>query len=212
MIAVKDLTIETGDFCLKNISFSIPTGVYAILMGRTGTGKTSLLEALCGLRPIRSGQIMLEGRDVTDLRPAERGIGYLPQDVALFGHMTVRENIVFALSIRNVSKQIIESRLTQLAGMLGLESLLSRSTGDLSGGEKQRVALGRALAANPSILCLDEPLSALDEETHGELVSLLKNIQEKEGITVLHVTHNRSESIALGNFHLFLRDGTVSTV
>jgi molybdate/tungstate transport system ATP-binding protein len=210
MIAASDLTIISGKFSLRGIDFIIPTGAYAILMGPTGCGKTSLLEALCGLRAVQRGRIELDGRDVTALRPAERGIGYLPQDMALFANLTVAENIGFALSVRGASRAEIVARVRALAELLGVAALLERSTEGLSGGERQRVALGRALAAKPSILCLDEPLSSLDEGTRDGMVALLRTVRIHEGVTVLHVTHSQREAEALGDLHLHLRDGRVA--
>ncbi|MBI3830059.1 MAG: ATP-binding cassette domain-containing protein [Planctomycetes bacterium] len=209
MINVSNLSMKLGAFELARVSFGIRSGAYAILMGKTGTGKTSLLEALCGLRPILGGRIELDGRDVTALRPGERGIGYVPQDTALFGQMTVREHLAFALEVRERPADEIKARVDELAKLLGIAPLLDRKPYGLSGGERQRVALGRALAARPSILCLDEPLSALDEETHGEMVALLRSAQQHEGVTVLHVTHSQREAQALGDLHLYLKDGAV---
>lgn len=169
MIAVEHLTIRIGTFALADIAFAVPTGQYAVLMGRTGTGKTTLLEAICGLKPVVAGAIRLNERNVTRLKPAERGIGYVPQDAALFSTMTVREHLAFPLMIRKWNREKIEGRVVELAEMLGLTPLLDRKPLGLSGGEAQRVALGRALAFRQNILCLDEPLSALDEATKDDM-------------------------------------------
>jgi ABC-type sugar transport system ATPase subunit len=209
MIEVNNLSLRAGAFALNGISFTVPRGAYSVLMGRTGCGKTSLLEAICGLKTTASGRISLLGRDVTALKPAERGIGLVPQDGALFSTMTVREHLAFALTIRNWRRAEIKTRVGELAELLGLERLLDRRPQGLSGGEVQRVALGRALACRPGILCLDEPLSALDEETRGEMYGVLRAVREHTGVTALHVTHNRAEACALGNCCFFLRDGTI---
>src|SRR5205085_3681962 len=133
-----------GAFAVEGLSFTTGTGEYAVLMGRTGCGKTTLLEAICGLKPVRAGRIRLLGRDVTNLPPADRGVGYVPQDLALFPTMTVREHLGFALHIRGRHGEIPD-RVAELSRLLGLGALLDRGPQGLSGGESQRVALGRAL-------------------------------------------------------------------
>jgi ABC-type sugar transport system ATPase subunit len=209
MIAVEQLTIRIGAFALADIGFSVAKGQYAVLMGRTGAGKTTLLEAICGLRPVAGGTIRLNERDVTRLKPAERGIGYVPQDRALFQSMTVRGHLAFALVIRKADPKVIAERVGELSRLLGLEHLLDRMAHGLSGGEAQRVALGRALTARPGILCLDEPLNALDEETRHEMHALLRKVQQTTGVTTLHVTHDLGEAAQLADQVLLLRDGKV---
>src|SRR5919201_5691867 len=168
MIAVENLTVRAGAFALEGVSFALDTGQYGVLMGRTGCGKTTLLEAVCGLKPVRGGRVRLLGRDVTDLPPADRGVGYVPQDLALFPTMTVREHLGFALEVRRWDPAEATRRVEELSAMLGLGPLLGRRPQGLSGGEAQRVALGRALSFRPRVLLLDEPLSALDDETRQE--------------------------------------------
>lgn len=209
MIAVEQLGVRAGNFALENIAFEVPTGQYAVLMGRTGAGKTTLLEALCGLKPIAHGTIRLNGEDVTHFKPAQRGIGYVPQDRALFQTMSVREHLAFALTIRKAAGDVIRQRVAELARFLGIEHLLNRRPLGLSGGEAQRVALGRALSVRPAILCLDEPLSALDDATRQEMYDLLKNVQHSTGVTILHVTHNLDEARRLGDRILLLQNGKV---
>ena len=190
----------------------LPAGRYGVLMGKTGCGKTTLLEAVCGLKPVESGRITLEGRDMTRAKPGQRGIGYVPQDGALFTTLSIRENLAFALELRRWSAKAITERVEELADLLHIGDLLKRRPEGLSGGETQRVALGRALAARPHILCLDEPLSALDHDTRLELCALLAQVQQQLGMTVLHVTHNRDEAERLAQ-HLFrFEDGVLSEV
>ena len=209
MIEVQGLELSQGAFHLSKVSFSIASGMYGVLMGRTGAGKTSILEAVCGLRRLRSGTIRLCGVDVTNSTPGERGVGYVPQDRALFNTMTVREHLGFSLSIRRWPKEKIAQRVAELAQLLGLQCLLERKPFGLSGGEAQRVALGRALAARPSVLCLDEPLSALDDQTREEMYLLLDAVQQTTGVTTLHVTHHRAEAERLGDVILLLKDGAI---
>jgi ABC-type sugar transport system ATPase subunit len=206
MISVDNLSLRQGRFTLEGLSLTVPAGRYGVLMGRTGCGKTTVLEAVAGLRPIAGGRVLLGGRDVTRLPPAARGVGYVPQDAALFRTMTVREHLAFALEVRRERREVVERRVTELADWLGLTHLLDRKPAGLSGGEAQRVALGRALAFRPPVLLLDEPLSSLDEETRGQLVELLDGLRKGGGVTVLHVTHNRSEAERLGDV-VFRLDG-----
>lgn len=210
MISVEHLQVSVGGFAIQDISFEVPTGHYAVLMGRTGAGKTTLLEALCGLKPVTGGKIRLNDRDVTRLKPAERGIGYVPQDRALFQTMTVREHLAFALVIRKAEQSVIHQRVADLSRLLGIESLLERRPHGLSGGEAQRVALGRALSVRPGILCLDEPLNALDDDTRQEMYKLLGEVRRSTGVTILHVTHNREEAEQLADRILVLRDGKIA--
>ena len=212
MIAVERLSLQAGTFQLANVNFEIPAGAYAVLMGRTGSGKTTLLEAICGLRPVAGGSIMLQGQDVTWLEPAARGIGYVPQDRALFQTMTVRDNLAFGLVLRQLPAAEITRRVDELAELLGIELLLNRRPAGLSGGEAQRVALGRALAIRPGILCLDEPLSALDDNTREEMYALLKSVRERTGVTTLHVTHHLAEARRLADRILRLADGRIETL
>jgi len=207
VIVVSNLTVHAGAFSITDVSFEVPAGAYGVLMGKTGSGKTTLLEALCGLRRVASGSITLMGRDVTHLKPAERGVGYVPQDRALFSTMSIREHLAFALVLRNWSEADISRRVSELAELLGLSKLLDRKPRGLSGGEAQRVALGRALACRPGILILDEPLSALDEETRLEMYALLKTVREQTHVTALHVTHSRSEAEQLGDMIFSIERG-----
>lgn len=209
MIVVKALNVRAATFALNDISFEIPNGAYGVLMGKTGSGKTTLLEALCGLRASLGGTIEFMGRDVTQLKPAERGIGYVPQDRALFSTMTIREHLAFALELRKWNDADIAKRVGELAELLGIAKLLHRQPLGLSGGEAQRVALGRALSCRPGVLILDEPLSALDDETRQEMYALLKIVREQSHVTALHVTHSRSEAQLLGDTLLKLEDGAV---
>lgn len=199
MIELHDLTIRSGPFVLSNVELTVPQGGYAILMGSTGQGKTTILEAICGLRTVERGRVVVCGVDVTRWKPADRGIGYVPQDLALFPTMTVREHLEFALRIRRARQSLIHDRVAELAHVLGIEGLLVRHINHLSGGEAQRVALGRALAFDPSVLLLDEPLNALDETTRDRLCELLRSVQQQRGLTTLHITHSRTEARALAD-------------
>jgi len=181
-------------------------------MGRTGSGKTTVLECILGLRQVSSGTVHLAGENVTHLNPAMRGVGYVPQDRALFAGMTVRDHLAFALQIRRVSSAETNKRVQELADSLGISHLLERTPHGLSGGEQQRVALGRALSFRPRVLCLDEPLSALDSETQQQMCLLLREISTREQVTTLHVTHNLNEARELADCLFSVVDGKIASV
>ena len=206
---MKNLSLTVGEFTLENVSFEIPTRAYCALMGKTGCGKTTVLEAICGLRSVSAGSIRLMSREVAGLPPAARGIGFVPQDGALFSTMTVEENLGFSLAVRGRPKEVVSERVGQLADLLGISDLLGRRIQGLSGGEKQRVALGRALAFEPGILCLDEPLSALDDDTKEDLIDLLGKVREETGVTTLHITHSLREARSLCDMLLVMEDSGV---
>ena len=210
MIAVENLTVRAGAFHLDGVSFTVRAGEYAALMGKTGCGKTTLLEAICGLKTTRAGRILLLGRDVTRLRPADRGVGYVPQDLALFPTLNVRDHLAFALDVRGWDRDAIAQRVGELSELLGLRGLLDRRPPGLSGGEGQRVALGRALSFRPRVLLLDEPLAALDDETRAAMYTLLRSVQRLTGVTTLHVTHSLAEAKVLADRILVLKDGVVA--
>lgn len=209
MIAVEQLSLRQGSFALDDISFTVPTNRYAVLMGRTASGKTTILESICGLRPLRRGRILLCDRDVTGEKPGARNLGYVPQDGALFTSMSVRDNIRFALDVRRWPAAAAADRVAELADLLGITTLLDQGTHRLSGGEAQRVALGRALAARPPVLLLDEPLSALDDDTRAGMCALLESVRARTGVTVLHVTHNAQDAERLADLALRMEDGRV---
>ena len=210
MIRFENICWRAGKFALGPVSFGVASGAYGVLTGRTGCGKTTLAEILCGLREPTSGRLWINGAEVTHLEPALRGIGYVPQDGALFPTLTVRENLAFAPRLKRRPRLETATQVEHLASLLGIGQLLERRPEHLSGGERQRVALGRALAAKPAALVLDEPLSALDEQTHGELVLLLKQVQTSLGLTALHITHHKQEAAALGDSHFHLENGSVT--
>lgn len=199
MIRVDNLNVQAGLFALKNFCLQVQPNEYVVLMGRTGCGKTTLLETICGLRRAVSGKILVGSTDVTKAAPESRGLGYVPQDLALFPTITVRGHLEFALRLRRHSRDSIARRTQEIAEQLSIAHLLERYPKGLSGGESQRVALGRALSFRPPVLLLDEPLSALDAGTRGELIALLNQIKLTRTVTVLHVTHNLEEAHALAD-------------
>lgn len=199
MIDLQAVSIAAGSFLLSELDLRVERGEYAVLMGPSGQGKTTILEAICGLRRVTAGKILIDGHEVTRWPPADRQIGYVPQDLALFPTMTVRENLEFALRLRSAPRQQIAERTEELAHLLSIPHLLGRGVKHLSGGEAQRVALGRALSFRPAVLLLDEPLSALDEARRHDMQNLLRSVQQNTGVTTLHVTHSADEAEALAD-------------
>jgi len=212
MIHVEQLHFSVGTFSLADVSLHVRPGEYFVLLGPSGSGKTLLLECLCGLNQINSGQIRIDGVDVTRLEPRRRGIGYLPQDYALFPHKTVRENIRFGLEHRGMEAASVRRRVDELMERVGVTDLADRLPQKLSGGEKQRVALARALAIEPQVLLLDEPVSALDEPTRDSLCRQLKQLQRSTQTTTVHVCHNFVEMLAVADRVAMVRNGRVLQV
>jgi molybdate/tungstate transport system ATP-binding protein len=202
MISVQNLQLSRGSFRLPEISFEIPRGEYAVLMGPTGCGKTSLLECIAGLVKPDSGKIIIAKKDLTNRPAAERHIGYVPQDAALFAGLSVRQNIGFALSIRGIKEATVRQRVDELASSMEIFDLLDRGIHGLSGGERQRVALCRAMAMRPQVMLLDEPLSALDESSRDAMCLLLEKLHRETETTFLHVTHSSAEAQRLASMRL----------
>ena len=199
MIHLDAIAIRQGAFRLGPVSLAVPAGGYVALMGPTGCGKTSLIEVVAGLRSPAAGRVRLRGTDATDWPPAARGLGYVPQDAAVFRTLSVRENLAFALRLRKWGDAAISARVKELAEWLGLAGLLDRRAVGLSGGEAHRVALGRALAFRPDVLLLDEPLASLDEPTRDGLIELLLALKATRATAVLHVTHSPTEAARLAD-------------
>lgn len=206
MINVIDLTYRIGDFWLRDMSLEIGDGEYFVLLGKPGSGKSVFLECLCGLNRIAAGTIKIAGKDVTSAEPRDRGIGYVPQDYALFDK-SVRGNIEFGLHVQAFPRSDIESYLHNIAELLNIMHLLDRSIHGLSGGEQQKVALARALIIQPKVLLLDEPVSALDEATRETVCMELKRIQRETGTTTIHVSHNLEETRIVADRVGILRAG-----
>ncbi len=209
MICLENLSVVSSSFRLDRISLTVPTTGYAVLMGVSGAGKTTLLEAICGLRNTPCGKILIDSVDVTGLPANCRAIGYVPQDAALFPTMNVAEHFAFPLRIRRRSTVEIADRVAKMADRMGLANATQRMPHQLSGGEKQRVALGRALVFEPRTLLLDEPLSALDDGVREQMRDLLRQVHQAKPLTVLHVTHRREDAESLTNVLFRLEDGRI---
>lgn len=209
MVSVHDLCLSAGRFRLRHISFSVGRGEYFILLGPTGCGKTLLAESICGLNVPDRGTVSIDDVDVTRADPARRKIGYVPQDYALLPFKTVQQNIAFGLEARRLGQKHIRNRSGEILDMLDIGHLKDRLPARLSGGERQRVALGRALAVKPKLLVLDEPLSALDENTSRALMDRLKMLHSQLDITFIHICHRLEEALTLGDRLALMCDGRI---
>jgi ABC-type Fe3+/spermidine/putrescine transport system ATPase subunit len=195
---VDSLNVSLGKFSLTDITLSCGRGEYHILLGPTGSGKSSLLRCMLGFHRPEVGRIHLDGRDITDELPERRRMGYVPQDYALFPHLNVEQNLRFGLRARNAHGERPDALVDGLCEMLKIEHLRKRRVQNLSGGERQKVAIGRALGAQPKMILLDEPFSSIDEGAKRGLWFELKQLVRRLGLTTLHVTHNLDEAYTLG--------------
>ncbi len=211
-IKAANLSFRIGDFAMNGLSLDIRRGEYFVLTGPNGAGKTILIKLISGLLSPEAGEISIHGQAVMALPPWKRNIGYVPQAGLLFPNRTVAQNIGFGLEVRRAGRKLLETEIARVAAALKIEYLLSRTIEGLSGGERQKVALGRALAINPAVLLLDEPVSSIDEEARDALCGELKRIQRELGITTLHVSHNRHETELVADRVGVLDAGTLKSV
>lgn len=207
MIRLSHVSSRRGAFALQSINLEIARGEYFVLLGPTGAGKTQLLEIIAGLQSPSSGEIRINGENVTSLPPEARRIGFMYQDYLLFPQLTVRKNIAFGL--RQMPQTEASARVEEVARLLKVVSLLDRRVVGLSGGEQQRIALARALAPRPRVLLLDEPLSALDPQIRRELRRELRSLHEELRMTTLHVTHDFEEALALADRVGVIHEGAI---
>jgi molybdopterin-binding protein len=208
MLELKNISKRFAGFSLTDVSFSVKQGDYFILLGESGAGKSMLLETIAGLVLPDSGAVLLNGEDITRERIQRRKIGLVFQDHAIFPHLTVYENIAYSLHGTEIPRDARKEKVKVIANELGIRELLPRKPGTLSGGELQRVALGRTLIQQPAILLLDEPLSSLDTRLKGDLRRLLRTIHRK-GQTILHVTHDYEEALSLGSRIAVIHKGVI---
>ena len=199
MISIESLCCTFGDFALKDVSLQIEKGSYWVILGPSGCGKSVLLQTVAGFFSPAKGRIRVSGSDITQLPPERRKMGLVFQQAALFPHKSVRENIAYGLRARKMPAEAVTRKVDQLVERLGLGAILARPVATLSGGEAQRIAVARALAIEPDLLLLDEPMSALDHNTRIELQVELARLHKELGLTTLHVTHSREEAAALGD-------------
>ena len=197
---------------VNELSLDVADGEFMVLVGPSGSGKSTALRMLAGLEPISSGQVRIGGKDVSDRAPKDRDIAMVFQNYALYPHMSVAENMSFALKLRGVSKKEQRVKVREAAAMLDLEPYLDRRPGALSGGQRQRVAMGRAVVREPSVFLMDEPLSNLDAKLRVETRANIAALQARLGTTTIYVTHDQVEAMTMGHRVAVLKDGLLQQV
>ncbi|MEW5892605.1 MAG: ABC transporter ATP-binding protein [Pseudomonadota bacterium] len=207
MLELETLSARAGGFRLDGVSLTVGAGECHAVLGPSGSGKSTLLAAVLGTLPVSSGHVRLAGQDITRLPVEHRHLGYVPQQLGLFPHLSVRDNVRYSARARRVPEAEYRPLLDRLTEITGIGALLDRRVSTLSGGERQRVALVRALAANPRLVLLDEPFTALNESLRRELWWLMKDLQRERGLTVLLVTHDLTEAYFLADHITVLIDG-----
>ncbi len=210
MLAVRDAHVSLGGHpALAGVDLDVAAGTIVAVLGPSGSGKSTLLRAIAGLQSLDRGSIALDGGSLVGVPPHRRGIGLMFQDDALFPHRDVAANVGFGLRMQSMSNDAIAARVTEMLALVGLAGKEHRSIGSLSGGERKRVALARALAPAPRVLLLDEPLGALDRPLHDRLVTELGGLFRTIGQTAVYVTHDVAEAFALGDRVAVMREGRV---
>ncbi|WP_334138196.1 ABC transporter ATP-binding protein [Corynebacterium variabile] len=197
---------------VKDLNLEIADGEFLVLVGPSGCGKSTTLRALAGLEPTDSGIISIGGRDVTGEEPGDRDIAMVFQDYALYPHMSVRENMGFALTIKKRPKSEIAERVERAAEILDLTEFLDRKPKDLSGGQRQRVAMGRAIVREPQVFLMDEPLSNLDAKLRVQTRAQIVKLQQNLDVTTVYVTHDQVEAMTMGHRVAVLKDGILQQV
>lgn len=208
MLKLENISIKLGDFQLSNINLELEKGDYYVLLGKSGVGKTVLLEIIAGLIQPDLGKVFLSNKDITYEKIQRRKVGIVFQDYSVFPHLSVKQNIAYSLKGKDLNHNQIETLINEYAELTNIVHLLNRGTKKLSGGELQRVALARMLITKPECLLLDEPLASLDVQLKGDLRNLLRKINQN-GTTILHVTHDYEEAIALSNKVAVMHEGEI---
>ena len=203
---------ENGFHAVKDLTVDIADGEFMVLVGPSGCGKTTALRMVAGLEDITSGILRIGGKEANDETPKERDIAMVFQNYALYPHMTVAENIGFALKLRKTPKDQLTAKVKEAADILGLTEWLDRKPGQLSGGQRQRVAMGRAIVREPSVFLMDEPLSNLDAKLRVQMRAEVQRIQRRIGVATIYVTHDQVEAMTMGDRVTVLRAGVLQQV
>jgi multiple sugar transport system ATP-binding protein len=201
-----------GFHAVQDLSLDVRDGEFMVLVGPSGCGKTTALRMVAGLEPITSGTLRIGGRPVNDVTPKDRDIAMVFQNYALYPHMTVAENIGFALTMRKMSKAEVKAKVKETAEILGLADWLDRKPGQLSGGQRQRVAMGRAIVREPSVFLMDEPLSNLDAKLRVQMRAEVQRIQRRINVATFYVTHDQVEAMTMGDRVAVMRSGVLQQV
>jgi len=201
-----------GFEAVKNFNMEIEDKEFIIFVGPSGCGKSTTLRMVAGLEDISSGELLIDGRLVNDVEPKDRDIAMVFQNYALYPHMTVYDNMAFALKLRKTPKEEIDKMVRDAAKILDLEKLLDRKPKALSGGQRQRVAMGRAIVRNPKVFLMDEPLSNLDAKLRVQMRTEISKLHQRLGTTIIYVTHDQTEAMTLGTRIVVMKDGVVQQI
>jgi multiple sugar transport system ATP-binding protein len=203
---------KNGKAAVNKLDLEVGDGEFLVLVGPSGCGKSTTLRMLAGLEPVNAGAIYIGGKDVTNIAPKDRDIAMVFQNYALYPHMTVAENMAFALQIQKIDKNEIKMRVNEAAQLLDLSDFLQRKPKALSGGQRQRVAMGRAIVRNPQVFLMDEPLSNLDAKLRVQTRTQIAALQRRLGVTTVYVTHDQVEAMTMGDRVAVLKDGILQQV
>ncbi len=209
-IIIRNLRKDFGDFtAVKSSSFTIENGEFFMLLGPSGCGKTTTLRMIAGLELPTAGEIYIDGEDVSQKRASNRDIAFVFQMFALYPHLNVRQNISYPLKSQGMPKAQIKSKVAEVAKILGIEEILNKPVGGLSGGDRQRIALGRAIVREPKAFMMDEPLGALDAEFREHMAEELRALHDRMGATTVYVTHDQLEAMQMGDKIVVMNHGSV---
>jgi putative spermidine/putrescine transport system ATP-binding protein len=212
-LELRNLKKRYGDVdAVRGVNLAVPEGEFLTVLGPSGSGKTTVLRLIAGFTEPSEGQVLIGGRDISHMAPAERGIGMVPQGYALFPHLSAGDNVGYGLKIRGWDKVRRRLRVEEMLELVGLQGMADRLPRELSGGQQQRVAVARALAFDPSLLLMDEPLGALDRELRVRMAAELRRIHSELGTTVVYVTHDREEALTLSDRIAVMHSGGLEAV
>ena len=212
-LEIRNLVKDFGAYkAIKDVSFAVESGEFVVMVGPSGCGKSTLLRSIAGLETVTSGVILIEGRDITADEPSDRGVAMVFQNYALYPHMTVRQNMGFALRIAGRPQAEIDAAVNRAAAILRIEAQLEKRPKALSGGQKQRVAIGRAITRAPKVFLFDEPLSNLDAALRSQMRVELGRLHAELGATMVYVTHDQTEAMTMASRIVVLNEGRVEQV